>query len=106
VGIFLKPKDAPEHLAGRIVDRGMEDEAGAAVLQPGVLAAVHLDEEAGLGHAFAAAAMPRGATGAGTADPGRTEEPLHSPTRHPEALALGQQLGEVVVIHRCVDRAG
>lgn len=106
VGIFLKPKDTSEHLAGRIVDRGMEDEAGAAVLQPGVLAAVHLDEEAGLGHAFAAAAMPRGATSAGTADPGRTEEALHSPTRHPEALALGQQFGKVVVIHRCVDRAG
>ena len=41
LGIFLEPKDAAKHLSCRIVDRGVKDETGTAVLEPGVLGAVH-----------------------------------------------------------------
>ncbi len=102
VGIFLQPKDAAQHLARGIIDRRVEHEAGTAVLEPGVMAAVHLDEEAGLGHALAVAAMPGWAAGAGTADPGRAEEALHCPARQVEAFTFGEQLGEVMIIHALV----
>ncbi len=76
----------------------MEDEAWAAGLEPGVVAAVHLDEEAGLGHALAAAAMPRGAAGAGTTDPGLAEEQPDQRPREVQAFPLREQLGEMMVI--------
>jgi len=62
LGIFLSPKDAPEDAAGRIVDRRVEHEAGAAVLEPGMVTAIHLDEQPRLRHPVTAAAMPRGTT--------------------------------------------
>jgi hypothetical protein len=64
-----------------------------------VVAAIHLDEEAGLRHALAATAMAGRPAGAWAADPGGAEEPLHRPRRQAEALAFGEQLGEVMVIH-------
>jgi len=70
-----------------------------------MVAAVHLDEEAGLRHALAAAAMAGWATFARTADASSPEEPLHGLPRHVEAFSLGQQLGEVVIVHASVGRA-
>lgn len=71
VRIFLETEDGPEHAARGIIDRGEEDEAGAAVLQPGVVTTIELDEEARLRHALSSAAMAWGAAGAGTAQAGR-----------------------------------
>lgn len=56
-GRFLLVEPAGEDLAGGIVDGGMEDEARAAVLEPGMMAAVELDEHPFLGHALTARAM-------------------------------------------------
>lgn len=69
-------------------------------------AAVYLDEEAGLGHAFPAAAMARGATGAGTAHPGLPEEALDGLAGKAEAFPLRQQLREVMIIEAGIRRAG
>jgi len=106
MGIFLGAKDGGEDRARGIVDGGMEDEAGPAVLEPGVLTAIHLDEQAGLRHALAAAAMPGRAAGAGTAEAGGPEEPLHRLPRQAQALALRQQLREVVIVRAEVGSAG
>ncbi len=101
---LLGAEDAGEDLPGGIVDGGVKHEARPAILEPGVVTAIHLDEEARLGHALAAAAMPVWAPLARTADAGGSEEPLHGLPRHVEALAVGQQLREVVIVHACVGR--
>src|SRR5579864_4419132 len=57
VRILLGAKDARQDFARGIVDGGEEDEARAAILEPGMVTAVHLDEKSGLRHALAPAAM-------------------------------------------------
>lgn len=106
VGILFQAEDASEDLACRVIDGRVEHEPRAAIFEPRVVAAIHLDEESGLRHAVAAAAMARWPAGAGAADPGCAEEPLHRPTRDMQILALGEQLGEVVIIHARVAGAG
>ncbi len=98
MGIFLRAKHRGEDGAGRIVDRGMEDETRAAVFEPRMVAAVHLDEEAGLGHALATATMPGRPPGAGTTDPGLAEQAADGGARELDGFALVQELGEVGVI--------
>ncbi len=106
MGIFLGAKDAGQYLARGVVDGAMEDEAGPAVLEPGMVAAVHLDEQAGLGHALAAAPMARRASGAGTGDPGLPQQPLYGGTRETQAFLLAEEFGEVVIIRAPVAGAG
>lgn len=106
VGVLLQAEDAAEDLARGVIDGGVEHEARPAIFEPGVVAAVHLEKETGLGHAFPAAAMAGWAAGAGAADPSGAEEPMHSPTRYTQALALLEQLGEVVVVHSRIGGAG
>ena len=105
VGILLGAKDASEDLTRGIIDGREEDEARAAILEPGMVAAVHLDEQPGLGHALPPAAMLGWAALARTADASGPEEPLYSFPRHVEVFSLGQQLGEVVIVHAGVGRA-
>jgi hypothetical protein len=106
VGIFHGAKDPGEELAGGIVDRGEQDEARAALLEPGMVAAVHLDEEASLWHAVPAASMTRRPAGARAADAGVAEEALYGGPRHEQALVLAEQVSEVVVVDAGVARAG
>lgn len=106
VGIFDGTEDSGQDVAGGIVDGGMEDRARAAVLEPGMVTAVHLDEEAGLGHPLAPAAMARRTAFARTADAGGAQEPLHGLAGDVKALALGEQIGEVMIVDAGVDRAG
>ncbi len=106
VGILLQAEDTAEDLARRVIDGGVEHETRPAIFEPGVVAAVHLDEESGLGHALTTAAMAWGTAGAGAADPGGAEEPLHGLAGEPEALALPEQLGEVVIVHARIGGAG
>jgi hypothetical protein len=49
MGIFLQAEDAAEDLARGVVDGGVEHETRPAIFEPGVVAAIHLDQEAGLG---------------------------------------------------------
>jgi len=99
VRIFLQAKDAGKDLARGVVDGGVEDEPWAAVLEPGVVAAVHLDKEAGLRHALAAPPMLGGPTAARTADASAPQEPLHGLAGHVEVLPLRQEFRKVVVVH-------
>ncbi len=104
--VLLQAEDPAEDPARRVIEGGVEHEPRPAIFEPGMVAAVHLDEEARLGHAVPAAAMTGWAASAGTTKPGRTEEPLDRPTRDTEALALSEQLGEVVIIHARIAAAG
>jgi hypothetical protein len=106
VGILLQAEDAAEDLARGVVYGRVEHETRPAIFEPGVVAAIHLDEESGLGHALTAAAMAWGTAGAGAADPGGAKQPLHGLAGKPEALALREQLGEVVVVHARIGGAG
>jgi hypothetical protein len=106
VSVFLQAEDAAEDSPGGVIDRSVEDEPRPTVFEPGVMAAVHLDEETGLGHAFAAAAMAWGTALTGAADPGGAEESLHGAARDAQALALDEHLGKVVVIHVGIAGAG
>ena len=106
VRVFLRAKDAGEDFAGGIVDGGVEDEAGAAVLEPGMVAAVHLDEQAGLRHARPAAAMARGAAPTRTANAGGAQQSLHCGSGQVQRFPLGEELGELTIVHADVAAAG
>lgn len=97
--LFPGAKDAGEDLSRGIVNGRVEHEPGPAVLEPRVVAAVHLDKEAGLGHALPSATMAGWAARAGTADTGCAQQTLHRLPRNAEGLALGQQLGEMMIVH-------
>ena len=103
VRIFLGAKDGREDLAGGIVDGGQEHEARPAIFEPGMVTAVHLDEQTRLGHAFAAPPVPGWPARAGTAEAGRAQETLHRFPGHPHAFAVREQFGELVIIHAGVD---
>lgn len=95
-----------EDLASGVIDRSMEDEHGAAVFQPVVMAAVKLDEHAFLGHALAAGAMARRTSGAGAAQSGGGQEAMDGGPGEVEVLLVGEELGEVLMIDARVLRAG
>ena len=98
VSILFQAEDAAEDLARRVIDGRVEDQTRPAIFEPGVVAAVHLDEETSLRHAVPAAAMAGRAAGAGAADALGAEQPLHGGTGEPQALALPEQVGEVVIV--------
>lgn len=106
MGVLLQAKDGRQDASGRIVDSGEKDETGAAVFEPGVLAAVHLDEQAGLRHALAPAPMAWGAARPGTADAGSPEQALHCFPGHAHPLSVSQQIGELVIVHARVEGPG
>lgn len=98
VRILFQAEDPAEDPTRRVIDGRVEHETRPAIFEPGVVAAIHLDQESGLGHAVPAAAMARGAAGAGAADALGAEQPLHGGTGEPQALALPEQVGEVVIV--------
>lgn len=106
VRIFLVAEDAAKDATGRIVEGGVQHQARPALFEPGMVTAVHLDEEPRVGHALAPAAMTRRAPGAGTAQTGGAQEPLHAAPRDLKTVAFGEELRQVVVIHARIARAG
>jgi hypothetical protein len=96
--IFFEAKDRREDFPRGVVDGGEEHEPRSAVLEPGMMTAIHLDQQPDLGHALAAAAMPGRAALPWTTDAGGTEKPLHGLPGHVEALALGQVRISPIVI--------
>ena len=104
VGIFLPPKHCGEHPARRIVDGRQEHQTGPAVLEPRVVAAIHLDEEAGLRHALPTAPMPWGPAAPGAGEARRAQEPLHGGAGQADAVIQPEQLGEMVVVHATIGR--
>ncbi len=106
MGLFLGAKDAAEDFAGGIIDGRMEDQARAAVLEPGMMTAVHLDEETGLRHALAPAAMAGWATGPGAADASGAEEPTDGGAGQVDGFPLLEQVSELVIVDAGIGRAG
>lgn len=106
LGIFLQAEDPTEDFPGGVIDGSVQDEPRPAVFEPGVVAAVHLDQEAGLRHALAAAPMAGWAAGPGTANAGGAKQPLHGLAREAERLAVPQQFGEVMIVGARVSGAG
>jgi hypothetical protein len=106
VGIFLEAEDGPQHAPRRVIDGREEDEAGAAVLEPGMVTAIELDEEAGLRHALPAAAVARGAAGAGTANAGLPQQAVDCGAGEVNTFALRQEVGEMAIIAPSVAGAG
>ena len=96
--IFLLAEDAAKDLPGRVIDGGVQDKRRAPILEPLMVAAIQLDEQASLGHALAAVAVARGPAGAGTGDAGGAEEALERGTGDDEALTFAEELGEVMII--------
>lgn len=87
---------------GRIVDRPDEGQARGAALEPVVRAAVDLDEETGLGHPLAPAPVLRRPPGSGRPDPGPAEQALERRSADDDGLVLGQELGQVAVVHPAI----
>lgn len=106
VRILLGAKDARQDFARGIVDGREEDEARAAILQPEMVTAVHLDEQPGLGHALAPSAMLGRSPGAWTPDARLAQQALHGGTGQDEAIVLLEELGEVMIVRAGVARAG
>ena len=106
VRVLFLAKDAAEQFARRIIDRGEQDEARPAVLQPRVVTAVHLNEQAGLRHPLAAAAMARRAAGPRTPDASLAQQALDRGPRDGEGFPFPQELGELMVIDAGIGRAG
>ena len=106
MGIFLGAEDRAQHAPRGIINGGEEHEAGAAVLEPGMMAAIELDEEAGLRHALPAAAVARGAADAGTADACFAQQPVDRGTREVNVLTFCQELREMAIIAATIAGAG
>lgn len=73
-GRFLLVEPPGEELARSIIDRCMEDEARSAIFEPGMMAAIELDEHPFLGHALAARAMLRRTAATWTGEAGLVQE--------------------------------
>lgn len=84
----------------------MQDEARAAVLQPGVMAAVALDEHPGLRHAGAAGAVTRRPPDAGAAQACGPEDAVDRRVGEGEAFPLREEFGQVLVVDPRVPRSG
>ena len=92
--------------AGRIVDGEQQGEARAAFLEPGVMAAVDLQQHPLAGHPLTPDTVLGRPAPAGTRDAGPRQDPADGPTAHVQALVLPEQLGEVGVVRSRVAGAG
>ena len=93
--VLLLAEGGPGHQAGGIVDAGHEREPGTATLEPVVAAAVDLEEHARLRHPLAAEPVAPRSPSPYRGQPGLGEDPTQCPLGHDDALALGEQVGEV-----------
>ena len=92
--------------AGRIVNGEQEGEARASLLEPGVVAAVDLEQHPLAGHPLTPDTVLGRPAPAGTRDAGPRQDPADGPTAHVQALVLPEQLGEVGVIRSRVAGGG
>ncbi len=106
VRIFLETEDGPQHPARGVIDGGEEDEAGAAVLEPGMMTAVELHEKPRLRHPLSAPAVAWRATSAGAADARCAEQAMHRGAGEADAFALGQEVCKMAIIAASVASPG
>ena len=106
LGVLSQAKEGGQDPAAGVIDGGEEDEARSPGFEPGMMAAVELDEEPGLRHALAPATMTGRSAGAGTAEPGVAEEALEGAAGNPQAVALAEHLRQVVIVEAGVGGTG
>lgn len=105
-GGFLLVEPAGEDLACRIIDSGVEDKPRPAVFEPGMMAAIELDEHAFLRHAIAARTVLWRAPPARAGHTSFVEEPTDGLARDPHSFPLAKELGEMLVVYRGISGAG
>ena len=105
-GGFFLLEPAGEHLAGGIVDGGVQDEARPAGLQPGMMAAIALHEHPGLGQAIAPEVVARRAAAPRAAQPGFPEDAVDRGVGQRETFPLGSELAEMLVVEACIGCLG
>lgn len=106
MGIFLCVKRRRGDLAGGIIQGTVEGEAGSTAFEPVVMAGIELDEEPGLRHALATAAVAGRPSGPRTGDAGGDQEAMDGRAREDDPVVLGELLGEVLMVEPSVDRPG
>lgn len=106
LGILGEPKEGGDDSARGVVDGGEDDEPRAAGFQPRMVAAVELDEESGLGHSLAPAAMTGRAASAGTPETCTAEQSLKRTSGNRQALARPEHFRQVVIVEPSVGGAG
>lgn len=92
LGVLGQAKESGQDPATGVINGGEEDEARASGFEPGMMAAVELDQQAGLRHARSAPTVTGRAAGAGTAEPRVAEEALERTAGDPQAFALAEHL--------------
>ncbi len=97
-GLFLRPEDRGGDLVGGIVDGAVEHEARPAPFEPIVVAAVPLEEQAGLRHALAPTTEPAAVARPRAGEAGRPEPTVDRGPRDGQAVGLSEVLGEVGVV--------
>lgn len=106
MGIFLVAKDGGGHFPGGIVYDGEQSQTRAPLLEPVVVAAIQLDQQAGRGHALSAPPVSRRASPPGTAEPGRAEDAVDGGLGEHEAFAFSQELTKVRMVDSGVGGLG
>ena len=105
-GVLAGAENGLGHGPGGVVHGDEQRQLRSPVLQPGMVAAVDLHQQALPGHAPAPETVLLGAAAARTADAGLDQNAAHRGTAQVDALALPQQLGEVAVVCPGVAVAG
>lgn len=104
--VLLGAERPAGHPPGRVVDPGHEGGEQPVRTEPAMFAAVDLEEHPLAWHPLPAAPMVRRAAGPGRPDRGLSEDPPEGPLGDVEALALGEELGEVGVVDPGIGRRG
>ena len=105
-GVLLGLEDGVGDRAGGIIHRQQQDEPGSPLLQPGVVAAVDLQEHAFLGHPRPPYPVFGGTVPPGAGQPVAVEETAYRLAAQVNALALRQHLSQVAVVEAVVFPAG
>ena len=106
VGVLVLPEQGEGHRPGGVVHGPDEGEAGAAPLQPVVLAPIDLQQHPLLRVALPAPIALTRATAARTVDSPRQQDPSDGGARQADALPLRQQLGQMRVVKAGVTALG
>lgn len=91
---------------GRVVDAGHQGGVRLVRSEPAMAAAVDAQQLAFMGHPFAPTPVARRPAGPDRPDGGLGEDPAEGPLGDIEALALGEQFGQVAVVDPGIRRRG
>lgn len=105
-GILVLAEDGPQDRPGGIVDGVEQDQSRSALLEPGVMTAVQLDQHPPAGHPLATEAVLGRASAPGAAQPSGAQDAVDGGMREDEVFPLGEEFGQVAMIDPRVGRPG